>query len=47
MLIRMDDLIDSRTSHFVSWLENIRCCPRNYLAQQEPPPEVPGADREE
>jgi hypothetical protein len=47
MLIRVNDLIDSGTTHFVAWLENIQYRPRNSLPQHEPPFQVPYADREE
>ena len=46
VFIPVNDPIDSRTSHFVSWFENNRYCPRN-LRQHEPPPQVAVADREE
>ena len=35
MLIRVNDLIDSGTTHFVSRLENIQYCPRNYRPRHE------------
>lgn len=46
-MTRVNYLIDPRARHFVSWLENVRRCPRSYLPQHEPPLQLVLADREE
>lgn len=46
-MICVNDLIDSGTRHFVSWLENVRRCPSSCLPQHEQPPQLASADREE